>query len=50
MVKESYSAIDRKDYVLLSDILEYDLSECLDHWQAFISSYSETFSELYKIT
>jgi hypothetical protein len=31
-VQELYNAYEKKDYVLLSDILEYDIPEALDQW------------------
>lgn len=41
VAQDSLKAYDAKDYVLLSDILEYDLTESLDQWYNLLQSQSE---------
>ena len=38
VVKEMFKAYDGKDWVLLSDVIEYDLTTILDKWLELLRS------------
>lgn len=39
VISQSFDALERKEYVLLADLLEYDLSNLLDQWTQVLGSF-----------